>query len=299
MKLGGGTAKVHWYDACVNQTSLPLLKWPGGKRWLAPAILPIIERHLARGGTYFEPFAGGAAVFFALRPARAVLSDVNEELIETYAAVRDHAKVVTTALRRMKVTAEEYYRIRASRPRTAVSRAARFLYLNRTAFAGMYRLNARGEFNVPFGGGQRTPAVLWSRGLLDCAAQALRSATLQVADFAEVIERASKGDVVYCDPTYTVAHNNNGFIRYNEKNFRWDDQQRLALAAGRAVSRGATVIISNAHHPSISKLYPGWQRRIIERPSTICPRPALRRTVTEYLLTPTASGQRTGQGGRK
>lgn len=269
----------------VTKALVPFLKWPGGKRWLADTLARTVAKQLASGGTYFEPFAGGAAVFFALQPKKAVLSDINDALIETYTAVRDNAESVTAELRRMRVTAEEYYRRRAWRPRSAIRRAARFLYLNRTAFAGMYRLNARGEFNVPYGGGERTPAMLLDGHILAQAARSLRSTVLYAADFASVIGQAKSGDVVYCDPTYTVAHNGNGFVRYNEKNFAWEDQQRLAIAARAAVERGATVIISNAHHPSVAALYTGWRRRVVERRSLVCPKPASRRVVTEYLFT--------------
>lgn len=262
----------------------PLLKWPGGKRWLAGDVLPIIRRRLSDTGRYFEPFAGGAALFFSLRPERAVLGDINSDLINTYSTVRDEPVAVLRALRRLRVTYEEYYRIRESRPRSAVGRAARFLYLNRTAFGGMYRVNAQGTFNVPYGGGSRTPSILWRTGILQACAAALQHTELVNADFEHLILRAAIGDVVYCDPTYTVAHDNNGFVRYNERNFSWDDQCRLACAASTAASRGATVIISNAHHRSVASLYKGWRRVLVRRKSRICPLIDARRDTAEYIF---------------
>ena len=112
----------------------------------------------------------------------------------------------------------------------------------------MYRLNQQGEFNVPFGGGERTTAPLWEYNLLTSSARALRGAKLLAVDFEQAISEAKKGDLVYCDPTYTVAHNNNGFIRYNERNFSWEDQKRLSRSCHSAAARGALVIVSNAYH---------------------------------------------------
>lgn len=262
----------------------PFIKWPGGKRWAAAQVSELISGHLA--GTYFEPFLGGAAVFFHLRPAIAILSDVNKELIATYQAVRRDPDAVTQCLRRYQVTKEEYYRTRAQEPRDAISRAGRFLYLNRTAFAGLYRVNLQGKFNVPFGGGERTPAVLWEREILAQAASALRRIRLKVSDFEPILNMAGPGDVAYCDPTYTVAHDNNGFVRYNERNFSWDDQQRLAKAAKAATRRGAFVVISNANHSSIRDLYPAAQFITLTRISSVTPRITLRRPVDELLIVP-------------
>jgi DNA adenine methylase len=261
----------------------PFIKWPGGKRWAARQIAELVAARLS--GTYFEPFLGGGAVFFHLRPPKAILADVNEDLISTYRSVRRDTGAIIARLRRYRVTEENYYRIRERDPKDPIARAARFLYLNRTAFGGIYRLNLEGRFNVPYGGGERTPAILWERGILEHAARALRNAQLKVSDFEPILNQARPGDVAYCDPTYTVAHDNNGFIRYNERNFSWSDQRRLAVVAGAATRRGATVIISNAHHASIRELYPGAQFITLTRISRITPRASLRRAVDELLIT--------------
>jgi DNA adenine methylase len=145
-------------------------------------------------------------------------------------------------------------------------------------------LNLKGEFNVPYGGGERTPELLWQTEILKIAAKALRGARLKVSDFEPIIETAGIGDVVYCDPTYTVAHDNNGFIRYNERNFLWSDQERLAEAAVRTARRAAMVIISNAHHASIRRLYPGARFETLSRTSTVTPHSELRRSVKELLI---------------
>jgi DNA adenine methylase len=223
-------------------------------------------------------------VFFHLLPNRSVLADLNEELMNTYKAVRNDPVGVIKILRRHAVTEESYYKLRRSEPKLSATRAARFLYLNRTAFGGIYRLNLVGDFNVPYGGGERTPELLWKTDILRAASKALRSARLKVSDFELVIDSAGIGDVIYCDPTYTVAHDNNGFIRYNERNFLWTDQERLADAAFRAARRGAMVIVTNAHHASIKQLYRGARFETLSRVSTITPHSELRRSVEELLI---------------
>jgi DNA adenine methylase len=265
-----------------SEPQLPFLKWPGGKRWAASRIAALIHQRLKR--KYFEPFLGGGAMFFHLRPQRALLSDINSDLVNTYIAVRDNCPDVLKALKRLRVTKSEYYRIREWEPCDHVCRAARFLYLNRTAFGGMYRLSLTGKFNVPYGGGQRTPEVLWERGLLAAAESTLQAAQIRTMDFEEAIDMARPGDVIYCDPTYTVAHDKNGFIRYNERNFSWEDQERLAKACRRARRRGSTVIVSNAHHDMIKKLYPKAAFTTLERASCISTDAQNRRIVHEYLI---------------
>jgi DNA adenine methylase len=261
---------------------LPFLKWPGGKRWAAARIADIVDRHLTR--RYYEPFLGGGAVFFHLRPAKATLGDINAELIAVYEAIRDRFLEVVAFLQMLPVTKHAYAEMRSLRPRSELDRAVRFLYLNRTAFAGMYRVNGAGEFNVPYGGGQRTPKTLWETTVLEDASEALKTATLRACDFALTMQHAGEGDVVYCDPTYTVAHNNNGFVRYNERNFSWADQQRLARASQAARARGALVIVSNAYHASVRGLYEGAQHRTLKRLSRVSAELKGRGEVSESLL---------------
>jgi DNA adenine methylase (dam) len=260
----------------------PFLKWPGGKRWAASVIATLIEPALR--GTYYEPFLGGGAVFFSVHPEKAVLSDINAELISTYKTIRKNPTAVLSELRKLRVSRAEYHRQRRSMNTNSVLRAVRFLYLNRTAFGGIYRLNQKGEFNVPYGGGERTPAPLWQNDLLRKCARRLKGARLIAADFESVIDEAGPKDVCYCDPTYTVAHDNNGFVRYNESVFSWFDQIRLADAADRAAARGATVIVSNAYHSSICELYPRRAVLTLSRSSCVSPLPAARRTVNECLI---------------
>jgi len=260
----------------------PFLKWPGGKRWLVPWLQEFIgERRFER---YFEPFLGGGALFFALHPRKSVLSDVNPDLINAYKQTKLNADLIIQKLKAIPVNARTYGGLRKSIPDDPLDRAIRFLYLNRTAFSGIYRLNREGQFNVPYGGGERTAEPLWRDQLLLKAARRLHRARLVVGDFESVLEEAGAGDLVYCDPTYTVAHNNNGFIRYNERNFAWEDQKRLALCCRRLARRGATVIVSNADHADIVELFRPELHFTLERNSLLCPDIDKRRTVQEVVM---------------
>jgi DNA adenine methylase len=212
------------------------------------------------------------------------LSDLNAELIDVYSAVKGHPEELAKKLRTFPTSSDFYYSLRRSSPRTLIGRAARFLYLNRTAFGGIFRVNQRGEFNVPYGGGERDHRVLYESDLLHRASAALQHVELVSADFAKVMGRLRSGDVAYCDPTYSVAHENNGFVRYNERNFSWRDQERLAAAAKSAQSRGATVIVSNAYHESVRELFASSSRVVLHRNSMVSADVAMRRPVKEYLF---------------
>jgi DNA adenine methylase len=233
---------------------------------------------------YFEPFLGGGALFFALSPAKALLSDLNPDLINTYKEVKRNSDLIIERLKELRVNARTYIDLRRLVPSDNTERAIRFLYLNRTAFSGMYRLNRNGEFNVPFGGGERTPGPLWRDGLLSTARAALTSARLRACDFETALKDAGSGDLVYCDPTYTVSHNNNGFVRYNERNFAWEDQRRLASCCNMLARRGAAVIVSNADHGDIYDLFRPDHSFVIDRASTLCPNPTMRRLTQEAIL---------------
>ena len=262
-------------------SSKPFLRWPGGKRWLVKDIFSTIQN--IKFNRYIEPFLGGGAVFFALRPENAILSDLNTDLIITYNVVKAQVEDLIVELKTFQVDRDSYYAIRNACPESPLARAARFLYLNRTAFAGMYRVNKKGAFNVPYGEGRKVD-ILWEKKMLHNASILLQNVEVIESDFESIIDRASLNDLVYCDPTYTVAHNNNGFIRYNEKVFSWNDQVRLAEAASRAVSRGATVIISNAAHSSIAELYNPDAARTVSRFSCISCKGTGRKPVDEFLI---------------
>lgn len=234
-----------------TQNSSPFLKWAGGKRWLTSAYAELLPASYKR---YYEVFLGGGAVFFSMRPQHATLSDLNAELIECYSVLRDEWENVVERLHyhHNNHSKDYYYEIRSSKPRLLANRAARFIYLNRTCWNGLYRVNLKGEFNVPVG--TKTNVLLESDNFKELSAL-LKKTELLAADFEEVIDNARSGDFIFADPPYTVRHNLNGFVKYNEKIFHWEDQVRLRDCLVRASKRGCIVLLTNANHPSIIELY--------------------------------------------
>lgn len=203
---------------------------------------------------YIEPFLGSGAVFFSLRPKQAILSDTNKDLIDTYRSIQtDWKKVLKTLRKHHKNHCKEYYyMVRGSKPKAESSKAARFIYLNRTCWNGLYRVNLNGDFNVPIG--TKSNVILETDNFAKVA-QLLKNIQLEDANFEQIIDQSSKGDLLFVDPPYTVTHNNNGFIKYNENLFNWEDQVTLSKCLKRAKKRGANIITTNANNESIKKLY--------------------------------------------
>lgn len=265
---------------CNGTSCAPLLKWPGGKRALLAEILPLVPEEY---GTYYEPFLGGGALYFALQSKQAVLSDSNSDLIECYKVIRDDPVAILRKLAQFKNTKSAYLQVRGSKPTSPVGRAARLVYLTTLAFNGIYRVNLRGEFNVPYGWKKHLEVAQENRLL--AVSRALAGRTLRCADFADVLREAEKGDFVYLDPPYTVAHENNGFLKYNAKVFSWEDQARLAETARTLAARGCVVMVTNACHSSIRTLYAGLRQILVSRPSQIAASAEHRRTVNELIIT--------------
>ncbi len=261
-------------------TRRPFLKWPGGKQWLAP--LGDLIRPAGFSGTYYEPFLGGGALFFAVAPRNAVLGDLNKELVTTYAAVRDNVADLIKLLCGYPHDRTFYDQIRKARPRVPSRVGARLVYLNKTAFNGMYRVNGAGQFNVPFGRYARPTVCPSDR--LTAASMALQGVQLHCGDFAATVGAAKPGDWVYLDPPYITGHQNNGFRKYNARLFAWPDQERLVSTANELRERGVSVLVSNADHPAILKLYQGWHALRIERNSLINGDAERRGPVGEILL---------------
>ncbi|RUV35982.1 Dam family site-specific DNA-(adenine-N6)-methyltransferase [Mesorhizobium sp. M7A.F.Ca.MR.148.00.0.0] len=196
------------------------LRWAGGKSWLVRRFEDIFGP--ISFTRYHEPFLGGGSFFFAAATnVVSYLSDKNEALIETYQSIKDDCDSVIEQMRSYENTSDEYYRIRALKSEDRFERAAQFVYLNQTSFNGIYRVNLKGVYNVPYG--SRTKKFL-DENVIRSASKALSVAVLQSKDFAETIGDVAAGDLVFIDPPYTVSHNNNGFIKYNKSLFSIDDQ---------------------------------------------------------------------------
>jgi DNA adenine methylase len=245
---------------------------------------------------YLEPFLGGGAVFFHLSPRLATLSDSNKELINVYRCLKDHAGEIDERIASLQKRHSEvlYYRTRGTDPTDAVGRAVRFLYLNRTCFNGIYRVNLKGVFNVPMGS---KDLVEYPKDYLKGVAAILRRVSIRESDFEKTIDTATAGDFIYADPPYTVMHNNNNFVKYNSSLFSWDDQIRLAAAIKRASERGAAIMLSNADHQSVRELYKGFgYHRSVRRASILAAEPQHRRQTTELIVTSYQPKQKEGDG---
>lgn len=236
----------------------PVLKWVGGKSGLLPQL---VQRFPKRFDRFIEPFAGGAAMFLALEPGtRAVINDSNPELFNLYRMVRDEPEGLMDALDlfREHYGEEFYYRLRAERPLDPIGQAARTVFLNKTGFNGLYRLNKKGEFNVPFGKRSRCPG-LYDRDNLLSVSRRLKRGKVTCLDFSDVLKKSRAGDLVYCDPPYIPISRTASFHAYQAGGFNLAEQARLAESCRRAVENGAIVAVSNSHSILFRRLYPGFR----------------------------------------
>lgn len=237
----------------------PLLKWAGGKIRIADKIAAKIK--IDESSTYFEPFVGGGSVFFRLKPKSAILGDSNKRLIDFYRTLRDDPeklyKLTKTLLKNH--TNESYYlerfALNKGREGTAIQ-AARFLYLNKSGFNGIYRVNRHGDYNVPIG--SRMFIECPSKETFEHHAQCLKHATLIDGDFESIVESAKNGDTIYFDPPYPAISETSFFAHYTAIRFGPEEQIRLAECAEKLRSRGCRVIISNADTKEIRRLYKNW-----------------------------------------
>lgn len=264
----------------------PIIKWVGGKTRLLPEIL---ARFPAAHGRYFEPFAGGAAVFFHLGPTAAVLSDRNRDLIEMYRTVAADPDGVLRVLALHKQHHDEahYYQTRArwndrSVSWTPLDRAATFIYLNRTCFNGLYRVNRAGDFNVPMGR-YKNPAIC-DPAVLHAASAVLRRATLLCGDYADAVATATAGDLVYFDPPYDPVTPTANFTSYTADSFGPADQRALADTVRTLADRGCAVVLSNSDTPLVRSLYRGLRIDRVRCPRAINSDPSRRGDVDEVLV---------------
>jgi DNA adenine methylase len=241
----------------------PFVKWAGGKRQLLPELLRRVPRSFTKpaGGNvarrYFEPFVGGAALFFALRPARATLADVNERLIRTYRGVRDDVETVLGLLKDYKRRHDEkfFYRFREIDidSKTDAEVAAWFIYLNKTGFNGLYRVNRGNKFNVPFG--RYVHPNIHDPETLRACSGALAGVDLRVEDFERAVSEAERGDFVYFDPPYVPLSATSSFTSYTSDRFGPKEQKRLRDVAHELKKRGVQVLLSNSSAQAVRDLY--------------------------------------------
>lgn len=270
----------------------PFLKWAGGKTQLIEDIEEILPRGIQ---TYFEPFLGGGAVFFHLantqRIEAAVLNDWNSELMDTYRIVRDFPDDLIPVLAAMKEQYQKnpsetfrFWRRQNPRDLGPLQRASRFIFLNRTAFNGMYRVSKkRGRFNVPWGK-YKNPTICNEPLIRACSKTLNQSVILKHGDFVDAVQGAKPGDLVYFDPPYVPLTATSNFTSYTSDGFDIDDQHRLAVLFRRLAEDGVAVIASNSNTEIVQELYKGFEMNIVQARRNINSKGNKRGPVEELLI---------------
>lgn len=244
----------------LKQETNPIVKWVGGKRQLMFELLKNMPKSYDR---YFEPFIGGGALFFEIQPQNAYISDMNKELINLYSVVRDNVYELIEDLSKHEVSKEYFLEIR-NLDRTEkyaklsnVEKASRFIYLNRTCFNGLYRVNSKGEFNVPFGN-YKNPRIIDENNLLNCS-ELLKKTEIVYADFSEILTKVQKGDFVYFDPPYVPLSETSSFTSYTKDGFDIDMQFKLRDVCDELDSLGVKFMLSNSDTKLVNELYENYE----------------------------------------
>lgn len=255
-----------------NKLVLPVLKWVGGKRQLLPIIHKYLPK-LSNTATYYEPFIGGGAVFFDLQPSKAVVNDINNELINVYQTIRDDVEKLIAELgnkNKYANTSECYYKIReldrnpdVYNKLSNIEKAARVIYLNKTCYNGLYRVNSMGEFNSPFGR-YKNPSIVNEIGLR-AVSKYFREAniTFRNMDFEKALDGIKKGDFVYFDPPYVPLSTTSNFTGYNESGFGSEEQERLKSLCDKLTDQGVHILLSNSDCEYIRNLFSDKKRYTI------------------------------------
>lgn len=269
----------------LKQETYPIVKWVGGKRQLMFELLKNMPQIYNR---YFEPFIGGGALFFELQPEQAYISDMNEELINLYQVVRDNVDELITDLKKHDISKEYFMEIR-NIDRTedyenwsSIQKASRFIYLNRTCFNGMYRVNSKGEFNVPFGH-YKNPRIIDENNLTNCS-NLLQRTEIRHADFSEILTKVQEGDFVYFDPPYVPLSETSSFTSYTKDGFDIDMQFKLRDVCDELDSIGVKFLLSNSDTKLVNELYENYNIKKVFASRQINANADGRGKITEVLV---------------
>lgn len=270
-----------------NKLAQPFLKWAGGKRQLLPEIRKYIPKKI---NTYYEPFLGAGAVLFDIQPKKAVINDINTELINTYIAIRDHVDELINDLKKHKNEKEYFYAIRdldrkeEFKELSLVERASRIIYLNKTCFNGLFRVNSQGHFNVPFGK-YKNPQIV-NEIVLRAVHNYLNSNDITIlnVDFEKAVENAKKGDFIYFDPPYDPVSDTSSFTGYSLYGFDKDDQIRLRDLFVELDKRGCKVLLSNSATDFIKDLYKDFHIEVVSANRNINANASRRGKIDEVLV---------------
>ena len=262
--LKNSRKKVDEYNALAQ----PFLKWAGGKRQL----LPVIKEFIPKFTQYYEPFVGAGAVLFFLQPKKSTINDTNSELINCYQVIKDNPeKLLDLCQQHKEKNSKEYYyklreqdRSRDFYLKTSVERAARIIYLNKTCFNGLFRVNNNGQFNVPYG--KYVNPTIADAKVIRAINTYLNQNDVQIlnGDFEKAVSTAKKGAFIYFDPPYHPISNTSSFTGYNMKGFGEDEQKKLKNLCDKLSDKGCKVLISNSSASLIRELYTDSRYKIEE-----------------------------------
>ncbi len=271
-----------------DKRAVPFVKWAGGKRQLMESITPLLPKRIS---SYCDPFLGGGAVFFSLQPKKAVVNDLNQDLMLVYETIRDDVDALISSLQTHENTADYYYMMRdmdrdkkAYSALSRVEKASRLLYLNKTCFNGLFRVNSSGEFNTPFGH-YKNPNIV-NEPVLRAVSQyfSASSITFCSEDFSQTLERVGKGSFVYLDPPYDPLSGTANFTGYNQGGFGRAEQIRLKEACDRLTKRGVKFMLSNSATDFIRELYQAYDVTVVKAKRAINANARKRGAVEEVLI---------------
>ncbi len=271
-----------------NQLVGPVVKWVGGKRQLLDEITPLLPKRIT---SYCEPFLGGGAVLFSIQPKRAIVNDLNQDLITVYEVIRDDVESLLGSLKKHENSSEYFYAIRdmdrdkeAYQSMSKVDKASRLIYLNKTCYNGLFRVNSSGEFNSPFGH-YKNPNIV-NEPILKAVSQYFNAnnITFYSEDFAETLERVQKGGFVYLDPPYDPVSDTASFTGYNKSGFDRKEQKRLKECCDELTRRGIKFMLSNSATEFIKELYREYDITIVKAKRAINSDASKRGAIEEVLI---------------
>lgn len=271
-----------------NRLVIPVVKWVGGKRQLLDEITPLLPKRIT---SYCEPFLGGGAVLFSLQPSKAIINDINEDLMLVYEVIRDDVEGLIKSLEQYENTSEYFYKIRdIDRDKdfyysmSKVARASRLIYLNKTCFNGLFRVNSSGEFNSPFGH-YKNPNIV-NEPVLRAVNKYFNANKIQIynEDFEVTLKRVNKGGFVYLDPPYDPVSDTANFTGYNKGGFNRKEQERLKECCDALTRRGVNFMLSNSATAFIKELYQDYDITIVKAKRAINSNASKRGAVEEVLI---------------
>lgn len=271
-----------------NKLVAPVVKWVGGKRQLLDEITPLLPKRIS---SYCEPFLGGGAVLFSLQPSKAIVNDLNEDLITVYRVIKDDLDALIQSLEKHENTSDYFYAIRdmdrdkdAYQAMPDVEKASRLIYLNKTCFNGLFRVNSAGEFNSPFGH-YKNPNIV-NEPVLRAVSKYFNASNISFysEDFADTLSRIRKGGFVYLDPPYDPVSDTASFTGYNKGGFDRSEQIRLKECCDALTKRGVKFLLSNSATAFIKDLYQGYDIRIVKAKRAINSDASKRGAIEEVLI---------------